>query len=232
MNLNTIQSLLSVALNEAQEPWIGTATTLVNEALNQIQQRRSFNCNKLTIPFVLNITGAAPYTYALPLTFKELQSGPYPLRNTNQPAYLGTHWRIFTRQQVNELTFTGVGVADRTAFIEQDASGQWSIYFPGPLDVGILPVMTNFEVDTYSYLPPVVNPTDENDLMRKYPMLVLEYAKMLVFSLGSDEDSKAAKQESMRMIDGTPGFTGYFARASADDNSHTVRGRTSRMNGF
>lgn len=231
MNLNTIQSLLSVALNEAQEPWIGTVPTLVNEALNQVQRRRSFNCNKATIPFTLSVAGSGPYTYNLPATFKELQSGPYPLRNTNQPTFLGTNWRIYTRQQVNNLTFMGVGVADRAAWIEQDSTGQWKIYFAGPLDMGIMPPSTNFEVDTYCFLSPVVNPTDENDLMAKYPMLILEWAKMLVFSLGSDDDSKAAKQECLRMIDGTPGFIGYFAQASADDNSHSVRGRTSRMGG-
>jgi hypothetical protein len=63
-------------------------------------------------------------------------------------------------------------------------------------------------------------------------MLVIEMCKFLVFSLGSDADSIAMKQEASRMIEGGPGFTGYFRQASADDNSHAVRGRTSRMMGF
>lgn len=234
MNLNTITVLLTVALDEAHEPWVGTVPTLVNEAIKQLCQRRSWNCMKLTIPFTLNITGFGPYTYALPSTYKELQSGPHPLRNVNTPAYLGSLWRIFTRQEAERLNLVGLGLADRVAFLEQNAAGIWSVNFPGPIDMGYLPPSPNFELDTYSFLADVALPTDENDLMRKYPMLILEQAKFLVFSLGSDQESIRAKNESLRMIngDGSPQNPGYFNQASADDASRAIRGRTSRMGGY
>lgn len=238
MNLQMLSTLTALALKTAQEPWLGTIPSLINEALNQIQQRRSFNCMKVTIPFTLNVTGPGPFSYALPTTFKELQSGANPLYATDGTPYGNSIWRIFTRQEVFRLNQIGVNVAERTAFLEQDATGIWSIFFPGPFEQGSLPPDTGFSVDTYSYLPAVGAPTDENDLMRRYPMLVLEYCKFLVFSLGSDADSIAMKQEATRMIEGfapagsRAGFAGYFPQASADDNSHTVRGRTSRMMGF
>lgn len=234
MNLNVIQALLTVALNEAQEPWVGTVPTLVNEAIKQVCQRRSFNCMKVTIPFDLNVTGDGPYKYELPTTFKELQSGANPLRNVNTPAYLGSLWRVFTRQEATRLNMVGLGIADRVAFLEQDAAGVWSLNFQGPIDMGYLPPTTQFEVDTYSFLPAVAAGADENELMRRYPMLILETAKMLVFSLGSDPDSIRAKREAMSMIngDGSPQNPGYFNQASADDSSRSVRGRTSRMGGY
>lgn len=235
MNLRVMSALIATALGPKQEAWLGTIPTLVTEALNQIQQKRSFNCMKLTIDFSLSMTGPGPFTYALPATFKESQSGVNTLRASNETPYGSSLWRLYTRQEVNRLQQIGVNVAERTAFLEQAPSGIWSIYFPGPLDAGTLPPDTMFSFDTYSFLDPVSDPADENDLMRRYPMLVIETAKFLVFSLGSDEESIAAKNEAARMIngDGTPkGWVGYFPQASADDNSHTVRGRTSRMGGF
>lgn len=234
MNLNVIQALLTVAMNEAQEPWVGTVPTLVNEALRHICLQRSFNCMKVTIPFDLDVTGPGPYKYELPANFKELQSGANPLRNVNTPAYLGSVWRIFTRQEATRLNMIGLGIADRVAFLEQDSAGVWSLNFQGPIDMGYLPPSTQFEVDTYCFLPAVAAPTDENELMLRYPMLVLETAKMLVFSLGSDPDSIRAKREAMSMIngDGSQQNPGYFKQASADDAYRSVRGRTSRMGGY
>lgn len=235
MNLNTLTALISVSLDEEHEPLIGTVPTLVNEALRQICQRRSFNCMKLTIPFTLNITGGAPFVYTLPATYKELQSGPHPLRNIGSPqAYLGSLWRIFTRQEAERMNITGMGLGERIAFMEQNTAGIWTVNFLGPIDMGYLPPLPNFEIDTYSFLADVALPTDENDLMRKYPMLVLEYTKWLIFSLKSDEETIRMKNESLRMINGngSPEYPGLFNQASADDASRALRGRTSRMGGI
>jgi hypothetical protein len=232
MNLNILSALVAVSLKQKQEPMLGTITTLINEALNQIQQRRSWNCMKLSIPFNLNVSGPGPFTFALPSTYKELQSGPNSLYATDGTPYGNSIWRIFTQQEVFRLTQIGVNVAERTAYMNQDTTGIWTIYFPGPMDEGSLPPDTSFTVDTYSYLAPVSAPTDENDLMRRYPMLVLEFCKFLVFSLGSDPDSIAMKQEASRMIEGGPGWTGYFKQASYDDLSHQMRGKTTRMDGY
>lgn len=234
MNLQLLSTLATIALKQAQEPWMGTIPTLINEALNQIQQRRSWNCMKLSLTFPLNVTGCGPFTYALPATFKEQQSGVNCLRATWTLPYGNSIWRIFSKQEVARLNQIGVNVAERTAWLEQDPANNnvWTLYFPGPLGEGTLPPDTNFIFDTYSFLAPLVNPADTNDLTVRYPMLVLEYCKFLVFSLGSDQDSIAMKNEASAMINGKPGQTGYFNQASADDNSHTVRGRTSRMMGF
>jgi hypothetical protein len=228
MNLQTLSALVAVGLGSRQEAWLGTIPALINEGLNQIQQRRSFNCMKLTISFNLDVSGPGPFSYALPTTFKELQSGPNALYATTGAPYGNSIWRIFTRQEVMRLTQIGINVAERTAYLEQDPTNnnQWTIYFPGPMDEGSLPPDTTFSVDTYSFLSPVVNPTDENDLMKRYPMLILEQCKALVYSLGSDPDSIAGKNEALKMT------AAYFSQASADDNSHSVRGRTSRMMGF
>ncbi len=237
MNLGQMQTLVTLALKSAQEPYMGTIPTLINEGLNQLCQRRSWQCMKLTIPFSLNVTGPGPFTYVLPATFKELQSGANSLYASDGTPYGNSLWRIFTRQEVNRLTQIGVNVAERTAYLEQDPanSNLWTIYFPGPMDQGSLPPDSQFMVDTYSFLPPLANPGDTNDLTTRYPMLVIEMCKFLVFSLGSDQDSIAMKNEALRMINGDPNNPldiGYFRQASADDNSHAVRGRTSRMMGF
>lgn len=234
MNLQTMSALISVALGPKQEAWLGTIPTLVTEALNQIQQRRSFNCMKATVPFTLSTTPVNGYlVQALPATFKEVQSGVNALRAVDPDVLYGNSlWRIYTKQEVVRLRLIGVNVSERTAWLEQASSGIWSVYFTGPMDNGLMPPSNQFELDTYSFLAPVALPADENDLMRRYPMLVIETAKFLVFSLGSDEESVAAKNESLSMINGKSGFVGYFVQASADDNSHTVRGRTSRMGGF
>jgi hypothetical protein len=233
MNLQTISALAAVGLSSAQEPWLGTLPILINEALNQIQQRRSWNCMKVPLQFILPVTGPGPYAYALPATFKELQSGANSLSASSTAFFGNSIWRIFTRQEVNRLQQIGTNVSERTAFLEQSPAGIWSVNFPGPLTMGTLPPDTNFNLDTYSFLPPVVLPTDENDLMAKYPMLVLEFTKFLMYSLGADEDSIAAKNEATAMINGKPGgFAGYFAQASADDASRATRGRTMRFGGF
>lgn len=234
MTLKQMQALITVALPGTHEPLMGTIPALINEALNQIQQRRSFNCMRTTFPFTLNVSGSAlgPYTQVLPANFKESQSGYTTLRNVSTEQYIGAPWRIWTKQEVQRNNLLGVNVSDRMAYIDQDSTGVWTMYFPGPLTQGYLTPIPDFEFDIFAYLPAVAADTDENDLMRKYPMLVIEYAKWLVFSLGSDDESKTAKVDAMSMINGRPGFPGYFAQASNDDASHKIRGRTSRMGGF
>ena len=234
MNFGIIQALTRLALPTGMEARFGVIPTMINEALNQLQLRRSWNCMKATITFTLPATGPGPFTYALPSTYKEQQSGVNCLRAYTLAPFGNSIWRVFTRQEVQRLRQIGVNVAERTAFLEQDVNGIWTIYFPGPLDEGTLPPDTNFEFDIYQMLPAVSALTDENDLMRKYPMLVLEMTKYLIFSIGSDEDSTNAKNEALRMINGDPsqGMVGYFTQASLDDNSRNVRGRTSRFGGF
>lgn len=232
MNLATLSALTTLALKTAQEPWMGTIPALINEAMNQIQQRRSFNCMKTSFTFTLNVTGPGPYAQALPATYKESQGGANALRATDGTPYGNSIWRLFSKQEVFKLTQIGTNVADRVAYLDQDATGIWSLYFPGPLDQLFLPTDTNFTFDIYQFLAPVAAAADENDLMRKYPMLIMEYCKFLVFSLGSDPDSIAMKAEALTMINGKPGFIGYFTQASADDESRKRRGRTTRMGGY
>lgn len=241
MNLDVLSSLTTVALGPAQEAWMGTIPTLLNEGLKQIQTRRSWNCMRTSIQFAISGVSSPPFTYALPSNFKELQSGVHALRAVGPDVdytWGGGLWRIFTQQEVAKVRRIGQDVASRIAWTDQDINGVWSIHFPGPFCPGDLPSGTQFEVDIYQFLPPVAALTDENDLMRRYPMLVLEYCKFLVFSLGSDADSIAAKNEAHLMINGKPGTPGqpstpgYFFQASADDNSHNVHGRTSRMGGY
>lgn len=235
MNLAVLTTFVNLALKTAQEPWIGTVPTLINEALNQIQQKRSWNCMKVEFDFTLNVSGSGPFVQALPATFKEPQGGANDLRATDGTPYGNSIWRLYSKQEVFKLTQIGTNVADRIAYLDQDSTGIWSLYFPGPLSQLYMPTETAFAFDTYQYLVPVVNPTDENDIMKRWPMLVLEYCKFLVFSLGSDADSIAMKNEAKRMIDGTPGNPldiGYYRTACADDVSHQNRGRTWRMGGY
>lgn len=234
MNLALITTFTNLALKTVQEPWIGTVPSLINEALNQIQQRRSWSCMKVEFDFTLNVAGPGPFVQALPATFKEPQGGPNGLRASDGTPYGNSIWRLYSKQEVFKLTQIGTNVADRVAYLDQDSTGIWSLYFPGPLDQLFLPTDTAFAFDTYQYLAPVAAATDENDLMKRYPMLILEYCKMLVFSLGSDEDSMAMKRESQLRIDGdgSPNYPGLFRQASADDTSHQNRGRTWRMGGY
>jgi len=222
MNLGQYIALLNDSVKADVQR--GMLPTFVNLAVKELCRRRSWQGMKGTISFTIaSGNGQAN----LPSTFKEPQSGLNALRAVSALTPTGYDmWYLYSKQELERLGVIGVGAPDNKAYIDYNGTNFIIV------TLGQSGVDTNFVLDAYSFFADVSLPTDENYLMREYPLLVLEQARVYSYRHGAmDEDgvgermiamSENSQQEAERL----------FAIASADDAYRSIRGRRFRMGGF
>ncbi len=201
---------------------LGVFPYYINHACGELQQRRSWVGMKSTVTVV--IPGGNGQV-DLPSNFKEPQSGYNPLTAANSALPGGVDmWSLYSKQEMERLGVIGCDTPDNKAYIDLDtATGNMML-----VTLGQVGTDTTFYLDSYLFMPELVNTTDTNWLTMKYPMLVLEQAKLYVFQhlAGQDPD----KMQSIAMV--RQEVERQFAQASADDGYRQVRGRRFRMGGY
>ena len=114
MNLQELQSL--VHFSTKADVQLGVFRTLVNNALLEIQQMRSFTFMKQTLSLTIDPDEVSTN---LPANFKEPQGGKTPLRALDPSDAVGfERWYLMTKQEVMNLELIGTNTAERKAYIE------------------------------------------------------------------------------------------------------------------
>ena len=212
MNFSDMQARLGIGvLRTDLAPSYGE---FINEALMEIQNRRSWTCMK-----VLELVTLGPSEeygiVALQSNFKELQPEP----------------------AINYVTDDGGLIPAKVVFLEQEIHRVWA-WSGAPMftwpprvflirqatetDIGIVEPLIeaiNLSVGMFAYLPPLVNPTDLSPFITAYPMMVLAKAKSIAFSAINDPISNQFEIE----------FEAKFRTAAYQDAYSEVAGRRLRM---
>lgn len=221
MNLGQMVALLNDSTKADVQ--LGIFPTFVNLGLRELQRRRSWRCMMLPVSFTIP-SGNGQAT--LPSTFKEPQSGLNALRAQSSLTPTGFDmWYLYSKQELERLGVIGVGAPDNKAYIDFDGTNFIIV------TLGQVGIDTNFVLDSYSFLADVALPTDENYLMREYPIMVLEQARVYSYRHGAMNEDTGDRmlqmsENSQQEVDR------QFAMASADDGYRQVRGRRFRMGGF
>jgi hypothetical protein len=223
MNFGQIQGRLSTAVLRADlEPSYGD---FINEALVEIQNRRSWTCMKVTEPVALG-PGPGFETVVLETNFKELRREP-SINFVADDGGLIPATVVFAEEEIwRNWAFGGappfiwpprVFLIRGPASPEQIAAGA-SV----SASIGILSPLIetfNLEVNLFGYLPLLVNSTDISPLILAYPNMVLEKAKSIAFN--NINDPQGDKAEAM--------FEKKFREASYQDGYSENAGRVTRM---
>lgn len=215
MTLADIKSL--VHHSTGKDKILGVFPTLINQALRDIQTRRSFICNKDVVSVTIT---AGTDSVALPSNFKEPQRGKNPLKSNdvyNPTGYVV--WKLLSNQELERVTEYGDACASRRASIRTNAAGH-TLYISALAASNIA-----FLLDSYVFLPALVADADTNYLLTNYPQMVLEKTKELAY--GVDEEPGDAD----KAMNSYARYVNQFNIASADDASRETSGRSFRMGG-
>lgn len=197
---------------------LGIIPEMINQALKDIQQLRSWRGMKTTLTFTIPNGGV---TYALPDNFKEPQGGYNPMLVSTVDDAEATPWMILSKQEMGRLQRIGTATADRKAYID---------YGVGPTPVLVLPgpALVDYQVslDCYCFLPPLTTGNSDNWLTKEYAMIVVNKAIALTFRLDNQNPNFQAQSDVY-----TKYFRDDFKQASADDAVRETRGRSYRMGG-
>lgn len=185
-----------------------------NEALKEIQDRRSFSFMKrridLTIP-----AGSGNETVALPAGFKELQKRPAVHFITDDGGLIPAEVVSEEEQLRRVWAFGGTPIMTwpPRIFFERNETGAV---------LGLVEPVTqpmNLRVKYYAFLPNLVEDTDTSPFIDNYLAMVLSKAKSIAFSGINDEASRLFDAE----------FEIKLASASRQDAYSEVAGRETRM---
>lgn len=203
----------------------------VNEALREIQRRRSWLCMKQTAYFTI-VNGASSVSLladddANDTNFKELTKGTSPvhLRNSDNvltPCEVWTREKLLRRQarlisnSILYSVFMHPNLARRVSvpvFIQWEKGTPYlNVLFAADSD---LP----FSVSFYGYLDDLAEDSDTNDLTTQYPEMVIAKAKAIAFE--TINDPATADFEEL--------FDKKFSEASAQDAYSALAGLDLRM---
>jgi hypothetical protein len=192
----------------------GSVGDFINQALKEIQDRRSFTCMKrkidLTVP-----AGSGNETVALPEGFKELQKRPAVHYVADDGSLIPAEV-VSEEEQVRRIwAFGGTPISTRPPRVYFERNEVGAV-------LGLVEPMIqamNFRVKYYAYLPDLVLDSDTSPLIDSYLAMVLAKAKSIAFSDINDEAS--------RLFDGE--FEIKLAEAIRQDAYSEVAGRELRM---
>lgn len=223
MNFAQLQARLGGSVLRADlEPSYGD---FINEALVEIQNRKSWTCMKVTEPVTIPV-GTGFQTVALENNFKELRREP-SINFVADNGGLIPATVVFAEEEIwRNWAFGGTPmfVWPPRIFLIRGAPtpDQIAAGFSTSASVGILEPMiepVNLLVNMFAYLPPLVNDTDVSPLALAYPNMVLDKAKAIAFNgINDDEANKAEGQ-----------FESKYKTASYQDSYSEVAGRRLRM---
>jgi len=163
-----------------------------NEALQEIQQARSWTCMKKTATVTLP-AGPGNETIALPADFKELQRRPAVHAIGDDGSFIPTD-TVFEAQQIQRAyAFGGIPIMTCPIrnFLEVNTAGSV---------VGMVEPQTdviNYRVKYFAWLPPLVADGDTSPFITSNMAMVLAKAKMIAFS--DVNDPEADRQQGIYM---------------------------------
>jgi hypothetical protein len=223
VNFSDIQARLGRAILRSDlAPDYGN---FVNEALIEIENRRSWACMKVTEPVVLG-PGAGYELVALESNFKELRRAPAINFVADDGGRIPAT-TIFEEEEIFRVWAWGgapMFVWPPRVFLVRGAPtpAQSAAGASVGAKIGIVEPLIeafNLEVNMYAYLPALVNPTDTSPLLTAYPNMILEKAKAIAFSNINDDESQKAEGK----------FEAKYRQASYQDAYSEVVGRKLRM---
>jgi hypothetical protein len=223
MNFGQLQTRLGTAvLRSDLAPDYGN---FINEALVEIQNRRSWTCMKVTEPVTLG-PGTGFETAVLQTNFKELRRQP-SVNFVSDCGGLIPATVVFAEEEVWRVWAWGgapMFIWPPRVFLIRGAPTPTQIMAGASVSasIGILePLISTFNltVGMFGYLPTLVNSTDVSPLALAYPNMVLEKAKAIAFSGVNDEECEKAEAK----------FDIKFREASYQDGYSETAGRVLRM---
>lgn len=211
---------------------VSTYPSFINEALTEIQRRRSWQCMKQLDLFTVhnNATGVSLNTNdsGAATNFKELtlQESPIHLKAqdlTLTPCDVWTLEKVLRRQArliSNSILYTVYSHPDTTRRVSVPVYVQWiggnptlNILFAAS---GDLP----FQVSYYGYLPDlVVGSNETNEFTLRYPEMIVNKSKAIAFA--AVNDPIAGDFEAL--------FEKKFSEAAAKDAYQEIAGLQLRM---
>jgi hypothetical protein len=184
----------------------------VNEALREIQNRRSWTDMKFTVNVALPASDNEN-TVTIASDFKELQKTPAVYFVTDDGGLIPAE-TVFESQQIYRVwVFWGTPIVTWPPRIFFERNGTSAV-------IGMVEPRTedfNFRVDYFRYLPDLVNDTDTSPLLTAYPEMVLAKSKVIAFTDINDE-------EAMALHEGI--YEKKFMEGARKDAYAEVRGRT------
>jgi hypothetical protein len=185
----------------------------INEALREIQNRRSWTCMKVDASVSI-ATGTGRETAALPAAFKEFQRRTAVEYVADDGGFVPADV-VTEEQQIYRIwAFGGTPMytwPPRVFFLHQPAA-----------TLGVLEPLSqalNFRVRYYGYLPDLSADGDTSPLINAYPQMVLAKAKAIAFT--EIVDPVAAQFEEL--------FEKKLAEAVRQDAYSEVSGRITRL---
>lgn len=192
----------------------------VNEALREIQNRRSWTVMKKTTPtsgvgLITIGPGSGNNTVSLPSDFKELQKRSPVHYITDEGNFIPAEVVTEAEQIRRVWAFNGTPVTTwpPRVFYERNASGAV---------LGIIEPTTqamNFRVKYYAYLPDLSADSDTSPFITLYPKMVIAKAKAIAFSEINDEAAAGFENE----------FEKKWIEAVRQDAFSEVSGRELRL---
>lgn len=224
MTLSDITARLTASVQ--RDDLVSLYPSFVNEALTEIQRRRSWLCMK-NLSFFSILNGNSSVSLATDdnndtTYFKELTIGNSPVQLQGEdliftPCDVWTREKVLRRQArliSNSILYTIYSHPDQSRRVSVPVWIGWENEQP-TLNI-LFSAASNlpFQVSYYGYLPPLVNPTDSNYLTINYPEMVVNKAKAIAFS--TIQDPVAANIEDF--------FEKKFREAVAQDAYQQVAG--------
>lgn len=206
----------------------------INEALVEIQNRRSWTCMKVTEQVSLG-PGDGYETAVLQSNFKELRRSPHPINFVTDNGKLIPATVVFEEEEVFRVWAWGgapIFIWPPRIFLIRGAltPAESAARTPAQVEAGITvgakigvvePLIETFNVSVnmFAYLPALINPTDTSPLIDAYPKMVLAKAKAITFSEIADPVSDQFEKE----------FEMKFRQAAYQDAYSEVAGRALHM---
>jgi hypothetical protein len=182
----------------------------INEALREIQNRRSWTVMKDTTTVTIP-NGSSEIE--LPATFKEMQKSRPPVHAVCDDDVLMPVDLVFEEQETRRSWTFGGLVYNYRVFLERsNGSNKLKILVPATEDIEL-------RVKYYGYLPDLEADDDESPLANLYPEMVIAKAKAIAFTTINDP-MEASMEET---------FEKKFIAATVQDAHADVAGRETRM---
>jgi hypothetical protein len=187
----------------------------INEALREIQNRRSWTIQKNTVQVTLPASdGEASVTVATDL--KELQKQPAVYFVADDGGLVPAE-TVFESQQIYRVwVFWGTPIVTWPPRVFFERNGQNAV-------IGMVEPRTedfNFRVDYYRYLPDLVNRDDTSPFIDLYPEMVLALSKMIAFTDINDSDGLKTNSDIFEL---------KLSAAGRQDAYAEVRGRQTHL---
>lgn len=195
----------------------------INEALREIQNRRSWTCMKKNVNVSIApgaITDEGPdlegsQTVALPADFKELQKRPAVHYIADDGGFIPADL-VTEEEQIHRIwAFGGTPMQTWPPRVFLNLNGNDNV-------LGIIEPLSqalNFRVKYYAFLPDLSADADTSPLANSWPKMVLAKAKAIAFSEINDDIWEKAESE----------FEKKLTEAIRQEAHAEVQGRETRM---